>query len=282
MIRLSEQSVVGGQAVQVMTSMDIVPIERGGTGQVTAQAARVALDVLGLNDTANVNGAVTFKGAVTFTSDPTFSSFLTILLANIGTDGLILATDGTNYTLLRPSSLPLVTGTHNLIFASNQSGRIATFVETSGAAGDMIYRSSNDDQVSSRLPIGASGKLLRSNGSAPQWADAATVKVDLTGQTGNIATTNLVTGASGPYLVSVIQTCTTAGTAGTLTTTIGWTDENGTQTATPAAGLTLAGTGFDDGHEFVYCASGNLTYSTTLAGALGNPQYSLHIQVLKL
>jgi hypothetical protein len=106
-------------------------------------------------------------------------------------------------------------------------------------------------------------------------ADTGTGKVSLTGQTANIGTTALLTAPTTGtvYRVTAYIEGTTVGT-GTLTVTIGWTDNVG---ATTDAGLTLSllGTGRASRTIPVFVASGNVTYAVSgyLTGA-----YALYIR----
>ncbi len=107
-------------------------------------------------------------------------------------------------------------------------------------------------------------------------------QANLTGQTASIGTTTLYTvPTAGVYRVSVYHLCTTAGTAGTLTTTTGWNDGSASHTISPAANISLASVGnFAQGTAYLRVAAGqNITYSTTVSGVGGSPQYSLFIRV---
>ena len=176
---------------------------------------------------------------------------------------------------------------------------------TTTAAGDLAYYSATDTPA--RLPIGNSGEVLRSSGTAPAWIrplagltltgnlpivgdDAPAVaagslgKVDLTGQAADITTTNLSnTPPAGFYEVEVYLLCTTADvTAGALAVTIGWTDNVGATTSTPITGFTLAATGRTTGRQMIRTASGNITYAVTITGAYGTAQYAVYARVVAL
>lgn len=120
------------------------------------------------------------------------------------------------------------------------------------------------------------------NSGLGQATIAATVS--LTGQTGNIAATTIYTPpAAGLYRVSVYQICTTAGSAGTLNSVIGWTDNVGAKTLSPAADVTLTSTANGaTGASFIRATAAAITYATTITGGAGNPQYALYICVEKL
>lgn len=108
--------------------------------------------------------------------------------------------------------------------------------------------------------------------------------IQLTGQTGNIATTTIYTpAAAGLYRVGVYHICTTAGTAGTLATTIGWTDNVGAKTLKPAGDIVLDSTANGaTGTAFIRATAAAITYATTITGGAGNPQYALYILLERL
>lgn len=120
------------------------------------------------------------------------------------------------------------------------------------------------------------------NSGLGQATIAATVS--LTGQTGNIGTTTIYTPpAAGLYRVSVYQICTTAGSAGILNSVIGWTDNVGAKTLSPAADVTLTSTANGaTGTGFIRATAAAITYATTITGGAGSPQYALYICVEKL
>lgn len=120
------------------------------------------------------------------------------------------------------------------------------------------------------------------NSSISQSTIVATVS--LTGQTGNIAATTLYTpAASGIYKVSVYHLCTVAGSAGTLATTIGFTDDVQAQTTKPAIDISLTGAGnAASGIVPIRSTAAAITYSTVIAGGTGSPQYALFIILERL
>ena len=103
--------------------------------------------------------------------------------------------------------------------------------------------------------------------------------IQLTGQTGNIGVTTIYTpAATGLYRIGVYSLCSVAGTGGTLAVTIGWTDEVGAKTLKPAADVTLTSTANGStGIAFIRATAVAITYTTTITGGTGNPQYNLHI-----
>ena len=80
--------------------------------------------------------------------------------------------------------------------------------------------------------------------------------------------------------MSVDLICTTPGLGGSVSATIGW--NNGTTAAsltTPALSPTVAGELSSQIGCFYVAASQNITYSTTVVGVSGGPQYALRIRL---
>ncbi|HKV93058.1 MAG TPA: hypothetical protein VJW20_10975, partial [Candidatus Angelobacter sp.] len=107
--------------------------------------------------------------------------------------------------------------------------------------------------------------------------------VGLTGQTASIATTNITSSCSaGLYSVSYYLKTTTAGTAGTASVTLNWSD-GATMTVTSATASLASTTAVSQGTQVIKCAAAStLSYSTTLSGVTGSPQYSLDIAIEQL
>lgn len=107
--------------------------------------------------------------------------------------------------------------------------------------------------------------------------------VILTDQTGDITTTTLyLPPAAGLYRISVYHLCTTAG-GGTLTTTIGWSDNAQAQTISPASNVDLSGAGNGaTGSVFTQNTAVAITYATAIAGKTGSPKYLLAMTIERL
>jgi hypothetical protein len=104
------------------------------------------------------------------------------------------------------------------------------------------------------------------------------------GLTGPLSSYSLVTpAAQGLYRVSVYVVCTTAG-AGTLTVTIGYTDDAQAQSVNLANTLNLGTLGNYASNQFVFEAlpSAPITIATSIAGGSGSPQYSICVTVEQL
>lgn len=102
--------------------------------------------------------------------------------------------------------------------------------------------------------------------------------VQLTGQTGDIATTALYTpSAAGLFRISVYQICTTSGT-GTLSCTVSWTDASGAKSTSPAATVDLSSTSNGaTGMTFISTTASVINFATAIAGKVGSPQYAIYI-----
>lgn len=138
-----------------------------------------------------------------------------------------------------------------------------------------------------------SGNVVVVGDDPPAVASGALGKVDLTGQTAGIGSTNLSnTPPAGLYRVDVYAACTTASGSGapTLDVNIAWTDvvgatnrncvaEDGGLTAFP---LPLSATGRTSASMFIQVASGNIAYTTTINAASGSPAYAIYIRVTYL
>ena len=107
--------------------------------------------------------------------------------------------------------------------------------------------------------------------------------IALTAQGAAIGVTTLYTpAATGTYRVNVYHLVTTAGT-GTLTTTIGFTDQEAAKTATPAGNIDLSvDQQAQTGQVFISAVAAAITYTVTIAGLAGSPKYSLFIVVERL
>lgn len=134
---------------------------------------------------------------------------------------------------------------------------------------------------------------LQINGSVISYGGVATVAngvpveyalLNSITQTTSISTTTIYTAAtSGFYQVIVDMLCTTGGTGGTVSTTVGW--NNGSAGILASTGnMSLITLGNEISQVYtVYVPAGQaITYATTVAGSAGSPQYSLRIRVLFL
>ncbi len=151
--------------------------------------------------------------------------------------------------------------------------RIITSVPThTGDAGEhSLYISGNTKRMYFYDPTNSTWNYL-----IPMVATAS-----LTAQTAAISVTTLFTpSVAGTYRVSVYQVCTTAGSGGTLATTIGFTDDAQAQTTKPAGDVDLTSKGSAaSGIVFINSTAVAITYTVTAAGIGGAAAFSLYITV---
>ena len=116
--------------------------------------------------------------------------------------------------------------------------------------------------------------------SAPSYA-----VIQLTGQTASIGAGNIQRGGAvlpqGLYEVVASYQCTTAGSAGTVSLTIGWNNGGGARSTTATSvdlNSTSSSTSFATTLIRIWAdGSTNVTYATTVTGASGSPQYRLDL-----
>lgn len=103
--------------------------------------------------------------------------------------------------------------------------------------------------------------------------------VSLTAQASDIVTTTIYTpSALGLFRISVYQICSFAGSAGTLATTIGWTDGASAKTTKPAGDVTLTSTNNGaTGMTFISSGASAITYASAITGGADSPRFDLYI-----
>lgn len=111
-------------------------------------------------------------------------------------------------------------------------------------------------------------------------------QINSTAQTASIASATLYavpSGGSGFYLVFVDLICTTTGTGGTVQASLGWNNGSASMTANSSINsLSTLGNEVTQIFTVYSAASQNITYSTTVSGASGSPQYSVRIRLFYL
>jgi hypothetical protein len=116
-------------------------------------------------------------------------------------------------------------------------------------------------------------------------AGGGTSAVTLTGQTAGIGRTTIINSrlipGAGLYRATVSLILTKAGTAGTISATIGWNNGALAQSGstTPLSVTAPLGTEVDGSVLFFSAASQNITYLTTFTGVGGSPQYTVRIRL---
>ena len=106
--------------------------------------------------------------------------------------------------------------------------------------------------------------------------------IQLLAQTASISTANLITRArNGIYVATVFVQVTTAdaGSAATVLATIGWTDRAAATTAATTALVVTAAGRQKLTVEMQVQPDTNITYASTVAGAIGTAAYALEIKL---
>lgn len=120
-------------------------------------------------------------------------------------------------------------------------------------------------------------QFIEFNNSGRGQATIVTV-ISATAQGAAINTTTLFTPSSnGLFRVSVYMATTTTG-VGTLSCTIGFSDDHGGRTTSPAGTVDLSGFNASTGMTFIEAVTSvAITYATSISGLSGSPKYSLYI-----
>jgi hypothetical protein len=260
------------------------------------------INVSGGTSIIDTAGSFSFgSGQFTFDTSIPALNFASGFFTLDTTDGLILNTPGGNIQFA-------VDGTCLFIVAGSQAFKIvagnevhlandgAQFVDgTLILESDLIINGPNtgnngilmiNPDTSSVFAVKlATGKatIYNSDNTAGNGLASIVGYYDDTKTDANIASTTLFTPpADGLYEVSVVQLVTSHGTSGTLVTTVAWTDEVGSTTATPAASLTVASNGRDSGIVVISATAGNaISFSTTLT-SVGSTTYRIKVAVKRL
>jgi Head domain of trimeric autotransporter adhesin len=171
---------------------------------------------------------------------------------------------------------------------ANASGNLAVAIgpAVTAAAGDVAIGNNYGTLTLARVGTrGLTAIKYASDTLAGNGLSSIVANVSLTGQTSSISAAHLYEPyVNGTFRVSIYILTTTAGTAGSASVTIGWSDDKQAQTLTPISGqnLTTAGSFMQAMVYIRAAASVWITYSATLTGAAGGPQYSLFVNVERL
>lgn len=172
----------------------------------------------------------------------------------------------------------------NILNLGRYQMRIITSVPTwIGEGGEhLLYVSGSVRRLYWYDDINATWQFFEWNTSG-EFLPTVVQRVILTDQTADIATTSLyVPPTAGLYRTSVYMICTTAGT-GTLSCTVGWSDNSGAKTLKPTGDVDLASTANGaTGDIFTQNTAVAITYATAIAGKAGSPKYLLAITVERL
>ena len=107
---------------------------------------------------------------------------------------------------------------------------------------------------------------------------AQVAKIESIGQTGDIASTTIITPSTAWFFrASVYLICTTAG-GGTLSFTLAWNDAAGAKTLSPASDIVLDNVANGStGNEFIVANASAISFSTAIASKTGNPVYNAYL-----
>lgn len=191
----------------------------------------------------------------------------------------------------------LQTGTISRFTFPSPVNGILVNAQTEGSSGDLLVSgggsgSSNVFQPSSTV-LGAAGtanwtstqnfkdtQIIGGISSAPPGSGKI-AKVDLTGQNGDVASTNLTNAtAAGVYHIrGGIWVTTSDATAGTATlTAVGTSPLGGTLGQTGTVNLNGVGTLSVEFNKVIYLSSGNITFSLSHGGSWGTAQVQVSLR----
>lgn len=152
--------------------------------------------------------------------------------------------------------------------------------------GALVSQGSLTTGSASTWVINSSGVSTKYAGDTTAGNGLASVvgNVALAAQTATISATSIFTPpANGTYRLSVYAVTSTAGTGGTCTATLSWTDDIHAQTFTTSTiDLTTGGSFVQNTIYARAVTTAAIKYATTVAGATGSPQYALFVNVERL
>lgn len=278
--------VVGASGVAVAVRGDLL------VGNSTPAWSKLAIGSSGKY--LRTNGTDPSWAAITAGDLPTVLSTGTVLydpLLRVKDASLFLKDDSDTTKKLVLQLSPISTGATRTWTAPNADITVAgiDFAQTWTANQTFSSTTFAINDGTGSVTFDASGLSTSRQYTWPDVAGTPVVRVgaaDLTGQTAAIGSTSIATApGAGQYEVTVYALCTTASGSGTptLACTIGYTDNVGATTQTAFTGLSLSATGRTAPAPLsLRVASGNITYTTTITGASGSPQYALYIKAVRL
>lgn len=163
---------------------------------------------------------------------------------------------------------------------ANTGNRVLT---TPDATGNLTYETAV--LTNNNFLFGGGGALVKdagfavvpvANGGSGVAYDRVFAVIDLTAQTATAGPTTIAS-AGAHFLFSYYLIVTTADalSVATLQLTVSYTDDDGGATQSSAS-IAVSATNRDSGVFVIQRASGNVTYTVTLTGAIGSAQYALH------
>jgi hypothetical protein len=186
----------------------------------------------------------------------------------------------------------------NTVTLSNKTMGTGTKLRVNAAGASCIFQDVTSTTKQMGLDISAitagstrayaglnlSGTIPLVGNDPPAVAAGALGKVDSITQSADITTTNLTNAPpTGLYRVdAILMTTTGAAAAGTLTLTIGWTDNVGATTSTPIAAHSLVTTGRTAGSQLLRVSSGEITYAVAVTGIYSTAAYAVYVRVTAL
>ena len=267
-------------------------------GGISAGSATIGL--LNVTGNTDLQGQVLLSGGSMLVDAGGFVDQILITSSSSGNTGVIdFASIGVGQTYYLPASggallTPAATaslGTGFKYLMNTSAGGFADATSTTKVVRlDLSGLATSTTRNLKLVDISGSAVVVGNTTSASGTLGASS----LTAQTGSIASVTLLTGTTataGMYRVMVYMKTTTAGTAGTVKATVAWNDGSAQTLDVPL--LTTAGaTGtvplntlnaFGQGSVVVYAAaSQNISYTTTVTGATGSPQYYIYVRIMKL
>ena len=245
-------------------------------GQVLMAGATLQIDASGVMDYLPV-----------YSSSSGNTSTLDFTSVGVTQNYVFPATGG---ALLTPGATATLQTTYKYLMNTSAGGFADATTNTKVVRLDLSGLATSTTRNLKLVDISGSAVVVGNTTSASGTLGASS----LTAQTGSIAAVTLLTGTTataGMYRVSAYMKTTTAGTAGTVKATVAWNDGSAQTLDVPL--LTTAGaTGtvplntlnaFGQGSVVVYAAaSQNISYTTTVSGATGSPQYYIYVRIEKL
>jgi hypothetical protein len=236
------------------------------------------------SNTITLGGNLTTTGANPLTFTTTGSTNITL-----PTSGTLLTTGsstGTGAAVLATSptiASPTITGAFTATGLVTTANTVLANATGSTASPTAFVVPSCSTSNSALQWTSGSGITCNSNITS---IISGSAQVSLTTQASSISSATLYTTPStgaGVYLAFVDLICTTAGSAGSVTSVIGWNNgAAGTTAQTGVMSLTTLGNEMTQSFVIFSAASQNITYSTTVTGAAGSPKYSIRIRLIYL
>lgn len=301
----SLRAYMGSEAKLVVPAIDIYDPNVGATylsidGYGGIYAASATIGLLNVTGNTDLQGQVLLGNAAVVIDTNGVNTLLNIYDPGSGNSGIL---DFQSIGVGQTYTLPSVGG---ILLTASSTASLATSFKYLMSTSTGGFVDSTATTKSIRFDITGLAAATTRN---IKWADITGTPVmvgnttsssgvlgasSLTAQTGSVGSTTLLTGTTataGMYRVSAYMKTTTAGTGGTVKATVAWNDGSAQTMDVPL--ITTAGAAttvslttlnaFGQGSVVVYAAaSQNITYTTTVSGATGSPQYYIYVRIEKL